>query len=290
MCALSSERALPLSISQCASLACLWEVSTPKPGNVHRGADFEDLTFGDFLSSAVAIGPAMEDAVQTPVGRTVLSAIEATRRVVATNTNLGTVLLLAPLATVPRSSTIADGIGGVLSSLRPSDAEDIYRAIRMAVPGGMEQVDQMDISAAAPPSILDAMRAAEQRDLVARQYVTNFALVLTEVAPWLAAGPGRGWSLADTIIHTQMRLMSLYPDSLIARKCGRETAHEAASRAAQVLDAGNPCHESYLMALSDFDFWLRSDHHQRNPGTTADLLAAGLFVALRDGLLHPPFA
>ena len=96
-----------LSIGQCATLACLLEVSAPKPGNVHRGADFEDMTFVDFAISAVAIAPAMENAVRHGVGQAVWEAIQATRALVRTNTNLGTVLLLAPLAAVPRDAAAA---------------------------------------------------------------------------------------------------------------------------------------------------------------------------------------
>ena len=88
---------MSLSIGQCATLACLMEVTAPKPGNVNRGADFEDLSFFDFAASAVAIEPAMEAAASQPVGRTVYDAVQATRRASNTNTNLGTVLLLAPL-------------------------------------------------------------------------------------------------------------------------------------------------------------------------------------------------
>ena len=98
-----------LSIGQCVSLACLLEVSAPKPGNVHRGADFEDMTYVDFAISAVAIAPAMENACRHGVGRTVREAIQATRAVIQTNTNLGTVLLLAPLAAVPRDAAAAAG-------------------------------------------------------------------------------------------------------------------------------------------------------------------------------------
>ena len=76
---------------------------------------------------------------------------------------------------------------------------------------------------------------------------------------------------------------------LIARKCGPDVAYESAARAAQVLDAGTPQSEAFHDALGSFDFWLRSDHHHRNPGTTADLIAAGLFVGLREGSLVPPF-
>ena len=284
-----SESDPPLSVSQCATMACLLEVSSPKPGNVHRSADFEDVTFVDFVASAVAIGPAMEQARSTGPGRAVLEAIRATRRLVNTNTNLGTVLLLAPMAAVPWECPLSQGIDVVLANLTPQDAAAIYLAIRAAQPGGLGNVARLDVSSAAPADILEAMREAAQRDIVARQYVTNFATVLDEVTPSLVAGPGRGWSLADTIIQTQMQLMSRYPDSLIARKCGPETAREASVRAARILDCGQPGDEQYFVALDDFDFWLRSDHHRRNPGTTADLLAAGLFVALRDGLLRPPY-
>ncbi len=77
-----------LSVGQCATLACLLEATAPKPGNVHRGADFSDMTYTDFVVSAVAIGPAMEQAALHGVGRTVLRAIQATRECVACNTNL----------------------------------------------------------------------------------------------------------------------------------------------------------------------------------------------------------
>src|SRR5438093_10405948 len=90
-----------LSIGQCATLACLLEATAPKVGNVHRGADFEDLTFNDFAVSAVAIGPAMEAAANTGVGRAVRDAVVATRKLITTNTNQGMALLFAPLAAVP---------------------------------------------------------------------------------------------------------------------------------------------------------------------------------------------
>src|SRR5262245_20637857 len=103
-----------LSIGQCATLACLLEARAPKVGNVHRGADFDELTFTDFVVSAVAIGPAMEAAANTGVGRAVYNAVAATRQLVSTNTNLGMALLFAPLAAVPRDEAISkDSVGAV---------------------------------------------------------------------------------------------------------------------------------------------------------------------------------
>jgi triphosphoribosyl-dephospho-CoA synthase len=274
-----------LTIGQCATLACLLEISAPKPGNVHRGADFDDLTFDELSISAVAIGPGMERASTQPVGQTVLQSIRATRQLVRTNTNLGIVLLLSPLAAVPRTQPLADGLHQVLSQLTAADSADVYAAIRLAQPGGLARIDRMDIASAPPASLLDAMRHAESWDLIARQYVTGFETVFSSVAPRLLSGHAAGWSLANSIVHAQLRLMAEEPDSLIARKCGMDVAIQAACRAASILDSGQPGDESYHEALADFDFWLRSDGHRRNPGTTADLIAAGLFTLLRDDLL-----
>jgi len=277
-----------LSIGQCATLACLLEVAAPKPGNVHRGADFADLHFNDFLLSAVAIGPIMEEAHQQPLGRTVLRAIQATRRSVGTNTNLGTVLLLAPLAKVPRDEPLAAGVGEVLATLTSDDARDVYEAIRTAQPGGLGTVERMDVAQPPPDDLLAAMRAAAEVDLVARQYAEDFNDVLRHVAPWLVEGVEAGWTLPKSVVHVQMRLLARFGDGLICRKCGVEVSQEAAARAGVVLAVGDPPSAGYAQALADFDFWLRADGHRRNPGTTADLIAAGLFVALRDRTIPLP--
>jgi triphosphoribosyl-dephospho-CoA synthase len=278
-----------LSIAQCASLACLLEATAPKPGNVHRGADFDDLCFNDFVVSAVAIGPAMQAARERGVGAAVLEAIRATRALVPTNTNLGCVLLIAPLAAVPREQPLRQGVGAVLASLTTDDAARIYEAIRIAAPGGLGHVDEMDIGDSAPRDLIEAMRHAAGRDLVARQYANGFHEVLTRVVPSLQEGQAEGWTLTSAIIHTHLRLMAEFPDSLIARKCGVPVAQEAGERAKRVLASGEPGDELYERALGDLDFWLRSDGHRRNPGTSADLIAAGFFAALRDRLLISPF-
>jgi triphosphoribosyl-dephospho-CoA synthase len=166
----------------------------------------------------------------------------------------------------------------------------VYEAIRLANPGGLGKVEQADIGAAPPANLLDAMRLAADRDLVARQYTNNFTDVLGSVVPWLRQACGMpNWSLADAVVFTFLQLLAVEPDSLIARKCGVETARQASTRAAQLVQLGGIAHPDYLRSLADFDFWLRSDGHRRNPGTTADLIAAGLFVGLRQGFVAPPF-
>lgn len=273
---------VPVTVGQCATLACLWEAIAPKPGNVHPRADFEDMTFADLATSAVLIGPAMDAAARQPLGQTVLDAVRATRQGVGKNTNLGTILLLAPLATVPPEEPLVPGVKRVLARLGPSDAENVYRAIRLAEPAGLGSVDAYDVFQQPPESLREAMGTAADRDMVARQYAEDFAQVLGVVAPWLREGLAEGWPLPEVIVYVQMRLMARFPDSLIARKCGHEEARRISAWATDVLASGRPGDPAYAAALAELDSYLRSDGHRRNPGTTADLLAAGLFTILRD--------
>ena len=280
----------PELVAQFAGLACLFEATAPKPGNVHRGADFEDLTYLDFATSALAIGPALRDAAAGErLGPAVKRAIAATRHAVATNTNLGAVLLLVPLAMVPRTESLRDaGCRTCSTGSMPRDAQDVYEAIRLAKPGGLGTVEEADVAGPPPDDLRHAMRLAADRDLVARQYVNGFAEVFELVVPELNAGVRAGWPLADTIVYAHLGLLGAHSDSLIARKCGAAIAERAQRGAAQVRAAGRPGEASYHEALSDFDFWMRSDGHRRNPGTTADLLVAGLFAALREGIIELP--
>jgi len=280
-----------LTVGQCATLACLLEATFPKPGNVHRGADFEDLSFTDFVAAAVAIGPAMEAAAGgASVGTTVLEAVRATRGVCATNVNLGIVLLLSPLARAATQPDIRTATQQVLKTLTPADAAAVYEAIALAKPGGMGKVDAADVAGPPPSDLIGAMQLAADRDTIAKQYVTGFADLFDFIVPELTAGLARGWSLADAVIRTHLRTMHTIPDTLIARKCGMAVAKEAAANAGSVLKVGEPGNEEYNEALADLDFWLRSDGHRRNPGTTADLMAAGLFVAVLGGVVPLPLA
>ncbi|HMF17049.1 MAG TPA: triphosphoribosyl-dephospho-CoA synthase, partial [Gemmataceae bacterium] len=139
------------SIGQLAALACIWEVTARKPGNVHRYQDFADVGLMDFLASAVAISPVFDKAGGQPVGETVLEAIRATRQVTTTNTNLGIVLLLAPIAVVPLQEELRSGLGRVLSRLTVHDSQAVYEAIRLAQPGGLGTAAEQDVHQ--PPTL-----------------------------------------------------------------------------------------------------------------------------------------
>src|SRR5262249_25255848 len=153
----------------------------------------------------VAIGPAMEAAATSGVGRAVRDAVATTHSFVPTNTNLGMSLLMAPLAAVPRSERLTtSSVGRILSAMTPDDCRLVYEAIRLAQPGGLGTVESMDVADEPPPDLLVAMRAAADRDLVACQYADNFRHVLDDALPALVAGRGHGWALTDAIIHTHL--------------------------------------------------------------------------------------
>jgi triphosphoribosyl-dephospho-CoA synthase len=263
-----------------AQVACLMEATARKPGNVHRFADFEDASYLDFALSAQAIGPAMDEARNRGVGRSILAAVEATRRIVSTNTNLGMILLLAPLASAYEAGCdLEAAILRVLDGLTIEDARHAYRAIRLANPGGLGSADDQDVANEPTVTLLDAMRLAADRDLVARQYATGYADVFGLALPALRSALMMGRSLEEAIIHSYLMVLKQTPDTLILRKRGVELAEEVSRRASMALDSGD---------FDSFDGFLRRDGHALNPGATADLMAAALFAALAEGTIALP--
>jgi triphosphoribosyl-dephospho-CoA synthase len=272
-----------------ATLACIYEATARKPGNVHPEASFDEATtHAAFVASAVAIGPVMARVSDAGVGQTVLDAVRATRAAVHTNTNLGTILLIAPLAAVPPGKNLAAGVHAVLESLSAADTRAVYEAIRLAGAGGLGRASEADVHDDPPPNLalVEAMRLAADCDLIARQYTNDFADVFAGTAAWIEQGLSLGWGLEQSIVQAHVRQIAASPDSLIQRKCGLSVAEEASDKADVILQSGSPGDGSYRQSLAEFDAWLRADGHRRNPGTSADLIAAGLFVLLREGRLH----
>jgi len=281
-----------LSPGLCAQLACVWEATARKPGNVHRFHDFQDTTYTDFLLSAAAIGPILDTANQRRVGETVLQCIQATRGVTQANTNLGIVLLLTPLAAVPLEVDLQTGLSRVLSELDDADSRMVYQAIRMAHPGGLGRVSQEDVSQEPTLPLREAMALAADRDMIARQYVTGFREVFNDGVPILLGSLKRQPlpSLEEAIIHCHLHLMANYPDSLIARKRNHAESEEAGRRASQVLASFWESKKARWEELAKLDAWLRADGNGRNPGTTADLVTASLFIALRQRSISLPLS
>jgi triphosphoribosyl-dephospho-CoA synthase len=273
-----------------AQLACMWEATARKPGNVHRYRDFEDASYLDFLHSAAAIAPVLSAvaAGALNVGQGIHEAIRLTRTVVPSNTNLGIVLLLTPLAAVPLQRQLREGITDVLNQIDLAQTAQVFDAIRLANPGGLGRVEDQDVASAPTLPLRQVMALAADRDLVARQYANAFLEVLQEGVAALQQGLEQTRSLEGTIIFCHLHLLAHHPDSLIARKRGRAEAEEASSRAGEVLRSAWPQGERGRQALAQLDAWLRAEGHRRNPGTTADLVTASLFAALREGIITLP--
>ena len=268
-----------------AQIACLWEASAQKPGNVHRYADFADLTYLDLLASAAAIGPVLEKAWYRPVGEIVLEAIKATRRVTTTNSNLGIVLLLTPLAAVPPGRRLRDEVPRILAELTVADAVLVYEAIRVAEPGGMGRVTAQDLTEIPTVTLRAAMVLAADRDRIARQYVYDFADIFAIGLPTLKLILAAGHPLETAVIATHLTFLAAFPDTLIERKFGSVAAQEVLERARHLVD--RELLEN-RRPLTDFDAWLRT--HRYNPGTSADLVAATLYAAMREGMITLPYS
>lgn len=269
-------------VAVAGQLACLLEVSAPKPGNVSPGRHFHDTRYEDFLASAVAIGPALAAAGDRPLGATIFAAADATARWTRSNTNLGIILLLAPLARAAHQPgrPLRDALRGVLADTTVADAAEAYAAIRRARPGGLGAAASEDVAAAPTVTLRDAMALAADRDSVAREYTTDFAATFEIGAPALRAARSSGLDWTDATVETYLRLLAALPDTHIARKLGRAAAEAVSRRAREVEAAGGVRSPEGRVALQAFDAELRSPTNSHNPGTTADLTCAGLFVVI----------
>lgn len=290
----------PRAIAAHFIAACRAELAALKPGNVHAHAGGHTMEVADFEKSAVAAAPAIADP-GLGVGARILGAVTATWAEVGTNTNLGIVLLCAPLAKAaeqlssvsaqtppsvhPAPPARAEGenlrhaLRSVLDDLTIEDAAGAFAAIAKANPAGLGRADAGDVAAPATMTLREAMALAAGRDRIALAYGTgyadifDFALPAYERARRLAATP----DLAVTTLH--MSLLAALPDSHIARKHGPEAAIAVQRDAKALLPALTPVATAEnLPALLSFDAGLKA--RRLNPGTTADFVVATVFASL----------
>jgi triphosphoribosyl-dephospho-CoA synthase len=134
-------------------------------------------------------------------------------------------------------------------------------------------------------TLREAMAAAAERDTVAAEYVTDYAVTFELGLPALAAALDHGLRPRDATVELALRILADVPDTLIARKRGAKAAESVAAGARQVLAADGMRRTPGRKALAEFDASLRQEGNALNPGTTADLVTAVLFVALLEGVL-----
>jgi triphosphoribosyl-dephospho-CoA synthase len=268
-------------------LACLLEASAEKPGNVTPTHAFNDMSYEDFLRGAVALGPEIARAGERSVGATIVAAIAARCQWTRANTNLGIVLLFAPLAraVLTGSGKLRDSLSAVLRGLTVDDARAAYAAIRLASPGGLEAEVEHDVRAEPSVTLREAMASAAERDSIAAEYLSDYAITFERGLPAFQSALDRGASAGPAIVQTYLELLATVPDTLIARKLGVDTAQIVSAEAAQVLAAGGIFSAEGEEAIAALDASLRvAKDNSLNPGTTADLVAAVLFVGLLEGV------
>ena len=257
--------------------ACRDELEAPKPGNVHVYAAGHGMTAAQFIDSAAAAAdPLCEPA--TRVGARIRGAVEATIRAVGANTNLGIVLLCAPLAASAELEELEprDALVRVLDDLDVRDADDAFAAIVQASPAGLGRAERHDVFAAAQVTLKQAMAEAADRDRIARQYATAFADVF-DLGMMLHAAAARWSDPKWATLAVYLGFLSKFPDSHIIRKYGADVAAEVRRTAmkfdALLWSAQEPA--DLLGELLGWDAALKA--RGINPGTTADLTVATLF-------------
>jgi len=276
-------------IAGCAELAMLLEVSaTPKPGNVDRTHDFEDVTYEHFLASAVGVFPVFKKAASARhrIGALILDAVQASATwQSAGNCHFGAILLLIPLCAAARkSSTISELKANLVNVVTHTTSEDAikfyesFRKVRVRVeeghyldvndPSSLKAIQQQNLT------LWDVMKLSSPNDTIAKEWVEVFPRTFYG-AELIMRYVASGMSIKDSIPHLFLQLLSEFPDTLIAKKFDANVALEVSTKAIDVMKQGG---------VTDFDEELIARHI--NPGTTADLVVGSLFVALLGGLRY----
>jgi triphosphoribosyl-dephospho-CoA synthase len=259
--------------------SCHAELHALKPGNVHIHAPGHRMQVADFERAAEAAAPSIADPALS-IGKRILRATEASFAATGVNTNLGIILLCAPLAKAAAETDIGMGLRRrlalLLAALDEHDADDAFAAIRLANPAGLGSVEKGDVHDASPRlTLIEAMHLAAGRDRIANAYVTAYSDIFDFALPIFDQAEGTGEGLAVTTMH--MALLAEFPDSHIARKWGIETAREVQAEALALKPLWHPVTSPKSLAgLLKFDTILKE--RGLNPGTTADFVVATLFA------------
>lgn len=272
--------------------ACRLDVQAAKPGNVSLASPGHGMRAEDFLASAEAIAVPLAEPGRK-VGERIAAAVDATWNRVGMNTNLGIVLLAAPLAhaalTVQAGETLVRATARVLAELDADDAAQAFRAIVRADPAGLGRVEQHDVRGPVQSTLREAMQAAAHRDTIARQYANGFSDVFGFGVPRFLAALERHGSAEGATVDCFLAWLARFPDTHIARKHGSELARQVTAAAVE-WDAQWRASEAAAAdaSLAGWDASLKA--RGINPGTSADLTVASLVAARLQGLVAERFS
>lgn len=293
-------------ISNCLELAILYEVSGyPKPGNVHRTADFKETTFEHYLASSVAIAPSFRwaanqgirvsereiNASEIGVGTAIKYSVERMLESQSGgNTLLGAIIILIPIAAAAGMingcfslTKLRKNIKVVVESTTPQDAVAVYDAIAAVNPGGLKKTKKLDVTD--PNSkkeildknitLLDTFKIAASYDSITSEWVNNYPITFDLGYPYFVKQLKEG-NINIATVHTFLKILSEVPDTFISRKVGQTIAESISAEAKEVLDAGGLTSSLGRNLLLKLDSRLRDSEHNLSPGTTADITEAVL--------------
>lgn len=280
-------------IAKIAQIASALEVSGyPKPGNVHRTRDYDDMEFEDFIISGIVIGDTVRQAcsdvdVEKPeLGRYILQAVTETDRWIKNNTNLGIMMMTIPIAVAASISDTFDEIRQnvkvLMANTSVDDACDLYDAINIADAGGMGDQDEYDVASDNAKQELrdngqtmyDVLKISAPWDMLAREMTSDMPAVFEIGYPAYHALRDEK-SKNEACIMTFLTILSQVPDTLISRKYGSDEAMKISMMTRDLLNLKDET--DFGERLKEFDDYLFKNKY--NPGTTADLTAASIFVS-----------
>jgi triphosphoribosyl-dephospho-CoA synthase len=306
------------SISEKAQLAMLFDILTPKPGNVHRYKDHHDTRLVHFAASITRFAHPVYQAArwgfhrnQSPqsaskLGELIKLALQASMKPHRKNTLLGTILLILPLAVaagyeVPRSkwspSTLRQSLSRILRQSTIDDAVELIRTLQIANPGGAKPKtphwteDSQAFDFQSPRTIeairrekytlMDLQALAAHYDAIAEEFTTDFRYTFESLYPRFIKALNQHPRVEDAVLISYLWALGERPDTFIQRKAGSDAAQLVTKKAHKLhnrlLDLPE---DRWQKELTTFDDHLRSEGSRLNPGTTADLLSAAVFLAL----------
>lgn len=287
----------PKTISKLAQIASVLEVSGyPKPGNVHRTRDFDDMVFEDFLISGIVIGDTIEKAASqvlinndpedAEIGKYILEAVKETDKWISNNTNLGIVMMLTPIAVSAAISNnmdeLRENIGILMENTTVDDAINLYDAINIANAGGMGDQEDYDVRSDDAKvelrennqTMFDVLKISAEWDDLASE-LTNKMPITFEIGYPTFYELKKTNSINRASVLTFLTILSKVPDTLIRRKYGQEKAEEVSRKVKELLEFRNS--SNFRGDVSKFDDLLFNNNE--NPGTTADLTAASIMLS-----------
>ncbi|GAB6142373.1 triphosphoribosyl-dephospho-CoA synthase [Methylosoma difficile] len=278
----------PAQLSQFYLQACEIELQAFKPGNVSVYAEGHDMTVADFrISAEVSVQPLCN--FDMGLGERIFNAVKATREAVGCNTNLGILLLCAPLIEaaylLKSAQTLRQSLHQVLANTSIHDADWVFKAIVLASPGGLGNAEQQDVNADASVTLTEAMRLAADKDRIALQYLTGYQDIFDLSMPSYYNSMDKWASRNWAAVAVYADLLAKFPDSHIERKYGSVHSKWVAETMLKLSDelAKAECPEQVMPLLYRIDEGFKSKGI--NPGTAADLTVATVLAVFIEGVI-----